>query len=204
MNIFCIEQNYFLDKPEQPGNNSRMAIFIKPGSALLQAGTSFFHPEFASELYGGCELVLHISKNGNNIPEQLAEDYYDSISAGINFTALNQDELKEANLSWEKIKAWDHSSVVGNWMPTSGFKDKKDINFCWYRNRKLMQLGNSGLMIYNFNKIISEISKSFPVGNGDLIFTGTPAGISRVEPGDKLELFIEDDSVLEFQVELSV
>ena len=132
----------------------------------------------------------------------MAGNYYDSISVGINFTALdNRDELNEEELTWEKAKAWDNSSVAGKWMPATNFKNKKDINFCLYKNRELMQLGNSGLMINNFDTIISSISKSFPVNTGDLIFTGTPAGIGKLVAGDKLEAFIEDDSLLEFDVE---
>ena len=203
MNIFCIEQNYVTHKREQrnviPGES---VIFVKPQSSWLQPGTSFYYPKFANELYCGCELVLRISGNGKDIKEELAGNYYDSISVGINFTALdNRDELNKEELSWEKAKAWDNSSVAGKWIPATNFKNKKDINFCLYKNRELMQLGNSGLMIYNFDTIICSISKSFPVNIGDLIFTGTPAGIGELLTDDKLEAFIEDDSLLEFEVE---
>ena len=203
MNIFCIEQNYVVHKRERrnviPGEP---VIFVKPQSSLLQPGTSFYYPKFANELYCGCELVLRISGNGKDIKEELAGNYYDSISVGINFTALdNRDELNKEELSWEKAKAWDNSSVAGKWMPATNFKDKKDINFCLYKNRELVQLGNSGLMINNFDTIICGISKSFPVNIGDLIFTGTPAGIGELLTDDKLEAFIEDDSLLEFEVE---
>ncbi len=203
MNIFCIEQNYFEHKREQrnaiPGEP---IIFVKPQSALLQTGAPFSYPKRANELYCGCELVLRISANGKDIKEKLAGNYYDSISVGINFIALdNRDELNEEELSWEKAKAWDNSSVAGKWMPAINFKNKKDIYFCLYKNRELEQLGNSGLMINNFDIIVSSISKSFPVNIGDLIFTGTPAGIGELVAGDKLEAFIEDDSLLEFDVE---
>ena len=203
MNIFCIEQNYVVNKREQrnviPGEP---VIFVKPQSSLLQPGTSFYYPKFANELYCGCELVLRISGNGKDIKEELAGNYYDSISVGINFTALNnRDELNKEELSWEMAKAWDNSSLAGKWMPVTNFKDKKDINFCLYKNRELVQLGNSGLMINNFDTIICSISKSFPVNIGDLIFTGTPAGIGELLTDDKLEAFIEDDSLLEFEVE---
>ena len=177
-------------------------VFVKPQSALLQQDIPFFYPRFANELYCGCELVLLISENGKDIQENLAGNHYDFISVGLNFTALhNQEELKEGKLSWEKAKAWNNSSVVGKWVPAKNFKNKRDINFCLYKNRKLMQLGNSGLMINNFDIIISGISKSFPINMGDLIFTGTPAGITELMAGDKLEAFIEDDSLLEFDVE---
>jgi 2-keto-4-pentenoate hydratase/2-oxohepta-3-ene-1,7-dioic acid hydratase in catechol pathway len=202
MNIFCIEQNYFMHKREQRNEIPREpSIFLKPQSALLQPGGLFSYPGFANELYCGCELVLRISENGNKIEEQLACSYYDSITVGINFTALyDEDELNKQELTWESAKAWDNSSIGGKWMPATDFKDTKDINFCLYKNRELVQLGNSGLMISNFDAIISGISKSFTLHTGDLIFTGTPAGIGNLVAGDRLEAFIEDDSLLEFDI----
>lgn len=204
MNIFCIEQNYFVHKQEQrnkiPGE---LVIFIKPQSSLLAAGTPFLYPGFADELYCGCELVLRICQNGKDIQEKFAGNYYDSISVGINFTALNNGYgLNEEQLSWEEAKAWNNSSVTSEWKPITDFSDKSDINFCLYKNRELVQLGNSGLMINDFDAIISGISKSFLLHTGDIIFTGTPAGIGKLVAGDKLEAFIEDDSLLEFDIEL--
>lgn len=203
MNIFCIEQNYFLHKAEQQNKlTSEPLIFVKAQIALLEPGIPFYYPAFADELYCSCELVLRISENGKNIPEKLAANYYDSITAGINFTVPgNQYTLNGAGFTREEAKAWDQSSVAGVWIPAVDLKDKSDINFCLYKNRQLIQLGNSGLMIHNFDKIISAISKSFPINAGDLIFTGTPAGTSKADAGDKLEVFIEDDSLLEFDIE---
>jgi 2-keto-4-pentenoate hydratase/2-oxohepta-3-ene-1,7-dioic acid hydratase in catechol pathway len=169
---------------------------------LLQKGTSFSYPNFTNELYCGCELVLRICKNGKDINEKQAGNYYDAITVGINFTALyNRDKLNEEELSWAQAKAWNNSSIAGEWIPAINFKNKKDINFCLYKNRELLQLGNSELMIHNFDTIISCISKSFLLNTGDLIFTGTPVGIGELAAGDKLEVFIEDDSLLEFDVE---
>lgn len=203
MNIFCIEQNYLAHKQEYRNEiRSEPVIFVKPQGALLQAGATYSYPGFANELYCGCELVLRICQNGKNVQEELAGDYYDSISVGINFTALdNHYELNEGQLSWEEAKAWNNSSVTAEWKPVTGFRDKKDINFCLYKNRELMQLGNSGLIIHDFDTIISGISKSFTLNTGDIIFTGTPAGICKVVAGDKLEAFIEDDSLLELDIE---
>ena len=203
MTIFCIEQNYFANKREQENVVSgEPVIFVKPKNALLQKGTSFSYPNFTNELYCGCELVLRICKNGRDINEKLAGNYYDAITVGINFTALyNRDKLNEEELSWAQAKAWNNSSIAGEWIPAINFKNKKDINFCLYKNRKLMQLGNSELMIHDFDTIISCISKSFPLNIGDLIFAGTPVGIDELTAGDKLEAFIEDDSLLEFYVE---
>lgn len=204
MNIFCIEQNYFVHKQEQQNKiPGEPVIFVKPQGALLPAGTAFSYPGFANELYCGCELVLRICQNGKDIPETLAGSYYDSISVGINFTALNNGyELNEEELSWEEAKAWNNSSVISEWKPVTDFRDKSDINFCLYKNRELVQLGNSGLMMNDFDAIISGISKSFFLHTGDIIFTGTPAGIGKLVAGDKLEAFIEDDSLLEFDIEL--
>jgi 2-keto-4-pentenoate hydratase/2-oxohepta-3-ene-1,7-dioic acid hydratase in catechol pathway len=202
IHIFCIEQNYFLHKREHHNEISgEPEIFLKPESALLKTGKGFQYPGFANELYCGCELVLRISKSGKDIQENIAGNYYDAITAGINFTALdNRDLSDEKELTWEKAKAWDNSSVAGKWMPVTDFKDKKDINFCLYKNRELVQVGNSGLMINNFDTIISGISSTFPINSGDLIFTGNPAGIGKLMAGDKLEAFIEDDSLLEFEI----
>lgn len=203
MNIFCIEQNYFTHKRETPDKVvDEPVIFVKPQNALLPPGAAFFYPPLANELYCGCELVLRISKSGKNIEEKDAGDYYDAITTGLNFIALFESrELSEESLTWEKAKAWKNSSVEGHWFPVANFNNKKDINFCLYKNRALVQLGNSGLMVHNFNAIISFISRSFSINDGDLIFTGTPAGIGKALPGDKLEAFVEDDSVLEFDID---
>ena len=203
MNIFCVEQNYFGHKQEQRNNiRPEPVIFVKPQGALLQTGDTYPYPDFANELYCGCELVLRICQKGKNISEKLAGAYYDSISVGINFIDPgNRYELNEGQLSWEEAKAWNNSSVTAEWKPVTDFRDKKDIDFCLYNNRELVQLGNSGLMIHDFDSIISGISKSFALNRGDIIFTGTPAGIGKVVAGDKLEAFIEDDSLLELDVE---
>jgi 2-keto-4-pentenoate hydratase/2-oxohepta-3-ene-1,7-dioic acid hydratase in catechol pathway len=203
MNIFCIEQNYLGYKRKQvneaPGEP---VIFVKPQSALLQTGIPFSYPKRVNELYCGCEIILRISKSGKEISEKLAGHYYDSISVGINFVILHiPDEFEREELSWEKAKGWDNSSVAGTWIAATNFRDKKDINFCLYKNRELMQLGNSGSMLYGFDTIISRVSDLFPLNNGDLIFTGTPPGIGKLETGDKLEGFVEDDSLIEFDVE---
>jgi len=203
MNIFCIEQNYYLPQHERPGDGTaKPVIFLKPQSSLWQPGASFRYPIFAHELYCGCELILRISKNGRNIPAELARNYYDAISVGINFTALyDPDDLSREELTWEQAKAWDHSSVEGLWMPAENFNNVHDINFCLYKNRTLVQLGNSASMVHDFDTIIAGVSTSFRVNPGDIVFTGTPVGSAQILAGDKLEAFIEDDSVIEFDVE---
>jgi 2-keto-4-pentenoate hydratase/2-oxohepta-3-ene-1,7-dioic acid hydratase in catechol pathway len=202
MKIFCVGRNYVAHAAEL-GNEvpDEPVIFMKPKSALLQPHTPFYYPEFTNELHYECELVLRISKNGKYIQEKFAGKYYDAITAGIDFTARDiQNELKEKGLPWEKAKAWDNSAVIGKWVPIANIKNKKDINFCLYKNKELMQQGNSSNMIHNFDKIVAYISNYFSVNIGDVIFTGTPAGVGEVVVGDELEGFIEDDSMFSLEV----
>lgn len=174
---------------------------MKPKSALLQPNAPFYYPEFTNELHYECELVLRVSKNGKYLQEKFASKYYDAVTAGIDFTARDiQNELKEKGLPWELAKAWDNAAVIGKWIPFSEIKNKKDINFCLYKNKELVQQGNSSLMIHSFDKIVAYISNYFSINIGDLIFTGTPAGVGEVVVGDELEGFIEDDSMFSLDV----
>ena len=174
---------------------------MKPKSALLQAHTPFYYPEFTNELHYECELVLRISKNGKYIQDRFASKYYDAVTAGIDFTARDiQTELKEKGLPWEKAKAWDNSAAIGKWIPLQNVKNKKDLNFCLYKNKELVQQGNSSLMINSFDKVVAYISNYFSVNIGDLVFTGTPAGVGECVVGDELEAFIEDDSLLTIEI----
>lgn len=202
MKIFCVGRNY-ADHAKELGNllPDEPVIFMKPKSALLQSHTPFYYPEFTNELHYECELVLRVSKNGKYIQEKFASKYYDAVSVGIDFTARDiQNELKEKGLPWEKAKAWDNSAVVGKWVPLTNIKNKKDINFGLYKNKELVQQGNSGQMIFDFDYLISYISNFFSVNIGDLIFTGTPAGVGEVVVGDELEAFMEQDSLLMLEV----
>lgn len=203
MQIFCVEQNYFSNKKEKiNGVTKTPLIFTKPYNALLKENGLFVYPQFAHELYCGCELALHISKNGENIDEDAAINFYDSITVGINFIAFdNKPDILHKELFWQKSKAWNNSSVVGKWLSASDFRDKQNIDFCLYKNKEMVQFCNSGLMIYNFGKIISFLSHSYSLNIGDLIFTGSQVNIGELLTGDKLEAFIEDDSLLEFEVE---
>lgn len=202
MKIFCVGRNYAAHAAEL-GNEipDEPVIFMKPKSALLQPNTPFYYPEFTNELHYECELVLRVCKNGKYLQDKFAGKYYDAISAGIDFTARDiQNELKEKGLPWEKAKAWDNSAAVGKWITLENIKNKRDINFCLYKNKELVQQGNSGNMLHNFDKIVAYISQYFSINIGDLIFTGTPAGVGEAVVGDELELFIEDESVLKFDV----
>jgi 2-keto-4-pentenoate hydratase/2-oxohepta-3-ene-1,7-dioic acid hydratase in catechol pathway len=202
MRIFCLEQNYFSNKKEQlSGLIKTPLIFTKSHSALLPEGAAFFYPEFTTELYCGCELVLRISKSGKNIDENIADEFYDALTVGINFIAFDNDANEtQEEMFWQKTKAWNNSSVIGKWLPANDFTNKQNINFCLYKNREMVQLCNSNLMIYNCSKLISLVSNSYILSTGDLIFTGTQVNIGELLPGDKLEAFIEDDSQLEFEI----
>ena len=202
MKIFCVGRNYAAHAAEL-GNEipDEPVIFMKPKSALLQPNTPFYYPEFTNELHYECELVLRVSKNGKYLQDKFAGKYYDAITAGIDFTARDiQNELKAKGLPWEKAKAWDNSAAIGKWQSLDTIKNKKSINFCLYKNTELVQQGNSGNMIHSFDKIVAYISQYFSINIGDLIFTGTPAGVGEVVVGDELELFIEDQSLLKFDV----
>jgi len=202
MKIFCVGRNYVAHAKEL-GNEvpTEPVIFMKPKSALLQPNAPFYYPEFTNELHYECEIVLRIGKNGKYIQEKQANKYYNAITAGIDFTARDiQDELKKKGLPWEKAKAWDNSAVVGTWVDINPQLQKNNINFCLYKNKELVQNGNTNLMLFNFDQIVSNISNYFSLNIGDLIFTGTPAGVGECVVGDILEGFIENDSLFELEV----
>ena len=202
MKIFCIGRNYVAhakelgnDVPDEP------VIFMKPKSALLQAHTPFYYPEFSNELHYEAELVLRICKNGKYIQDRFANKYYNAVTIGIDFTARDiQNDLKAKGLPWEKAKAWDNSAVIGKWIDFKPEINKSDINFCLYKNKELVQQGNSGNMIFSFDQIIAHISNYFSLNIGDLVFTGTPAGVGECVVGDDLEGFIEDESMFELSI----
>lgn len=202
MKIFCVGRN-FAAHAEELGNEipDEPVIFMKPKSALLQPHAPFYYPEFTNELHYECELVLRISKNGKYIQEKFASKYYDAVTTGIDFTARDiQNELKAKGLPWEKAKAWDNSAVIGKWVTFADVKNKKDINFGLYKNKELVQQGNSSDMIHNFDSIVAYISNFFSVNIGDVIFTGTPAGVGEAVVGDELEGFLEDVSMFKMEV----
>ena len=202
MKIFCVGRN-FAAHAEELGNEipDEPVIFMKPKSALLQPHAPFYYPEFTNELHYECELVLRISKNGKYIQEKFASKYYDAVTTGIDFTARDiQNELKAKGLPWEKAKAWDNSAVSSKWVTFADVKNKKDINFGLYKNKELVQQGNSSDMIHNFDSIVAYIANFFSVNIGDVIFTGTPAGVGEAVVGDELEGFLEDVSMFKMEV----
>lgn len=202
MKIFCVGRNY-VDHAKELGNAipEEPVIFMKPKSALLKANSPFYYPEFSNELHYEIELVLRIAKNGKYVPEKQADKYVDAITVGIDFTARDvQSELKKKGLPWEKAKAWDNSAIVGQWIPLESERLKKPFLFTLRKNGELVQQGDSSLMIYPFNHIISHISSYFSLNIGDLLFTGTPAGVGECVVGDVLEGFIDDERLFELEI----
>ena len=202
MKIFCVGRNYVAHAKEL-GNEvpDEPVIFMKPKSALLQAHTPFYYPEFTNELHFEGELVLRISKNGKYIQERFASKYYDAVTIGIDFTARDiQNELKEKGLPWEKAKSFDNSAAVGKFIDIVPGFNKKNINFCFYKNKEMVQQANSSDMIFNFDYIISHVSNYFSLNICDLIFTGTPAGVGECVVGDELEAFIEKEMLLKMEI----
>ena len=176
-------------------------IFMKPKNALLQAHTPLYYPEFTNQLHYECELVLRICKNGKHVQSGFASNYYNGIGVGIDFTARDiQDECKKKGLPWEKAKAFDNSAAVSTFLNITPALNKKNINFSLKKNGELMQKGLSGDMIFSFDSIIEHISNYFSLNNGDLIFTGTPAGVGECVVGDELDCYIENEKLLSVQI----
>jgi 2-keto-4-pentenoate hydratase/2-oxohepta-3-ene-1,7-dioic acid hydratase in catechol pathway len=203
MKFFCIGRNY-VEHAKELGNEvpDEPVIFMKPKSALLAPNVPFYYPEFTNELHYECELVLRISKNGKYISEASASSFFDAITVGIDFTARDiQNELKKKGLPWEKAKAWDNSAVVGKWKTIDDSIDNTNINFSMTKNGEVVQKGNSNQMIHDFNKIIAHISTYFSLNIGDMIFTGTPAGVGEIVVGEELEGFLENESLFKIKVQ---
>ncbi|MEO6135910.1 MAG: fumarylacetoacetate hydrolase family protein [Ginsengibacter sp.] len=203
MRIYCVEQNYMTHKREKENHVDKdLLLFQKPENALYPTGETYTFTNFDEcKLFCQAELILKISKGGKSISREQASSHLESMTTGINFTSINiHDELNGIVVPWEEVKAWPGSSLIGIWSPASEFRNLSDLNFCLYKNREMVQLGNSELMIHDIYDIIAEVSKQFELEEGDLIFTGTPSGIGEVFEGDKLEAFTEDDSVLEFEI----
>jgi 2-keto-4-pentenoate hydratase/2-oxohepta-3-ene-1,7-dioic acid hydratase in catechol pathway len=202
MKIICVGRNY-ADHAKELGNDipDEPVIFMKPKSALLQSHTPFYYPEFSNELHYECELVLRVCKNGKYIQERHASNYYNGITVGIDFTARDiQDELKKKGLPWEKAKAFDNSAAVGKFIDLTPASNRKNINFTFYKNKELVQTGNSANMIFSIDSLIAHVSNYFSLNIGDLIFTGTPAGVGECVVGDLLEAFLEKENLLTVEV----
>ena len=202
MKIICIGRNY-ADHAKELGNEipDEPVIFMKPKNALLQGHTPFYYPEFTNELHYECELVLRVCKNGKYITEKMAPDYYNAISVGIDFTARDiQEEHKKKGLPWEKAKAFDNSAILGKLIDIKPGFNKKGILFSLKMNGETVQKGNSDDMLFSFDSIISHISNYFSLNIGDLIYTGTPAGVGECLVGDELEGFLGNDKLFSLTI----
>ena len=194
MKIICIGRNYTdhikeleNERPTDP------VVFLKPDTSILLKRQPFFIPDFSSDVHHEVEVLVKISKVGKHIAKKFAHKYYDDIGLGIDFTARDlQAQLKAKGLPWEKAKAFDGAAVVGEWLPKSNFEDLSNLNFHLKKNGSVVQSGNTSLMLWKIDEIIEYISKYFTLKIGDIIFTGTPAGVGKVVANDRLEGFIED------------
>ncbi|MBT8394887.1 MAG: fumarylacetoacetate hydrolase family protein [Bacteroidia bacterium] len=202
MKLICIGRNYIKHieelNSERPSNP---VIFMKPDSAILAKNQPFFIPDFSQNIHYEVEVLVKINRLGKHIDKKFAHKYYDEIGLGIDFTARDlQNQLKDKGLPWEKCKAFDGSAVIGNWMPKSKIKDINNMSFSLLKNDKLVQSGNTKMMLWKIDEIIEYVSKYFTLKIGDIIFTGTPEGVGKVFDNDKLKGLIENTEMFSITV----
>ena len=202
MKVICIGRNYKSHAKELSNSIPEEPLFfLKPDTAIQPKGHPFFIPDFSNNIHFEVELVVKISKNGKNIDEKFAHKYYDEIGIGIDFTARDiQEDCKKNGLPWEKAKGFDGSAQISNEFINKKSLKLEDINFSLNLNNSLMQKGNSKNMIFSFDQIISYISKYYTLRAGDLIYTGTPSGVGKVEIGDSLSCFINGREMLKVNI----
>lgn len=201
MKIICIGRNYAKhieelenEKPDNP------VVFLKPDSAILPKNHPFFIPTFSNDVHYEVEVVIKINKVGKHIATRFAHKYYDEVGLGIDFTARDvQSECKAKGLPWEKAKAFDGSAIVGNFYDKSEF-DLNKLSFQLVKNGEIVQDGNTKSMLWKIDELISYVSQYFTLKKGDLIFTGTPAGVGQVTARDELEGIIEDKKAFSISV----
>ncbi|MPT33694.1 fumarylacetoacetate hydrolase family protein [Flavobacterium sp. WV_118_3] len=202
MKIICIGRNYTEhiaelqnERPDEP------VIFLKPDSAILIKQAPFVIPEFSNDVHHEVEILVKINKVGKYIEPKFAHKYYDEIGLGIDFTARDlQSRLKEKGLPWEKAKAFDGSAVIGDFLPKNEFNSLENITFELTSNGQTVQKGNTSHMLWKIDELIAYVSQYFTLKTGDVIFTGTPAGVAKVNPNDVLEGFIEGKQLFRIQV----
>lgn len=202
MKIICIGRNYTEhiaelanERPESP------VIFMKPDSAVLPRQQDFYIPEFSEDVHHEVEVLVKIKKVGKHINERFAHKYYDEVSLGIDFTARDlQSQLKAKGLPWEKAKGFDGAAVIGDWYPKEKFGDLDNLDFRLLKNEEVAQQGNTSLMLWKIDELIAYVSTFFTLKKGDVIFTGTPAGVSRVHPDDRLVGYIQDQKIFDINI----
>ncbi|OUR95577.1 2-hydroxyhepta-2,4-diene-1,7-dioate isomerase [Flavobacteriales bacterium 34_180_T64] len=202
MKLICIGRNYTehikeLDneKPTDP------VVFLKPDTSLLLKKQPFFIPDFSEDIHHEVEILVKINRVGKHIDKKFAHKYYNEIGLGIDFTARDlQAQLKAKGLPWEKAKAFDGAAVVGNWLAKKEFSDVNNINFSLEKNGSIVQQGSTSHMLWKIDELIEYVSKYFTLKIGDIIFTGTPAGVGKVVANDKLNGFLEDKQLFSITI----
>ena len=202
MKIICIGRNYAdhiselnNERPDEP------VIFMKPDTAILPKKTPFVIPEFSKDVHHEVEVLVKICKVGKYISPKFAHKYYDEIGLGIDFTARDlQTMLKEKGLPWEKAKAFDHSAIIGDFLPKKNYSSLENINFELRKNSEIVQKGSTSMMLWNIDEIVSYVSQFFTLKKGDIIFTGTPKGVAAVQENDVLEGFLEGKQMFKINV----
>ncbi|MDH3650422.1 MAG: fumarylacetoacetate hydrolase family protein [Saprospiraceae bacterium] len=202
MKIICIGRNYLAHAaelnnpvPEYP------LVFMKPSTSLLVNGKPFYYPAFSKDVHYEVEVVLKVSKNGRHIQPEHANSYFDELTLGIDFTARDlQKELKQKGHPWELSKAFDNAAVVGTFLDCDSLRDVSALSFLLKKNGVMVQEGNTRDLIFDFQTLIAYTSQYFKLQAGDLIFTGTPAGVGPISIGDNLKGFIGDTVVLECEI----
>ncbi|MBT2563499.1 fumarylacetoacetate hydrolase family protein [Pedobacter sp. ISL-68] len=202
MKIIAIGRNYAEHAKEL--NNpvpTIPVIFLKPDTAVLKDNKPFYLPDFSDDVHYELEVVLKICKEGKHIAEKFAANYYDEVGLGIDFTARDiQSKHKEKGLPWELAKAFDNSAPISIFHPKSDFEDLYNLNFELKVNGESRQVGHTKDLLFSFEKIISFVSQYITLKKGDLIFTGTPQGVGKINKGDKLEAWLEGKQLLNFDV----
>lgn len=202
MKIICVGRNYTdhinelsNQKPDEP------VVFMKPDTSVLNSGFPFVIPEFSNDVHHELEVVVKINKVGKYIQPKFAHKYYSQIGLGIDFTARDlQSKLKEKGLPWEIAKSFDGATVLGTFVDKDQFDDLQNISFQLVKNGTVVQNGNTQDMLWQIDELIVYVSQFFTLKTGDIIFTGTPAGVAKVNPGDELEGFLEDQKLLSVKI----
>ena len=202
MKIFAIGQNYTEHNKELNSKHpDEPVVFMKPDTALLKNNKPFYIPDFTDELHYETELLIKINRLGKNIDSKFAHRYYSEIGLGVDFTARDlQRKLKAEGKPWEICKSFDNSAVIGDFLPVENIENIQDIYFHLDLNGKTVQNGHSAQMIFPINELIAYVSRFFTLKIGDILFTGTPAGVGKVSVGDHLEGFIFENKMFDFRI----
>ncbi len=202
MKLICIGRNYAAhidelnnERPDEP------VVFIKPDSAILPKEQDFYIPEFSDDVHYEVEVLVKIKKVGKHVAKEFAHKYYDELSLGIDFTARDlQSKLKAKGLPWEKAKGFDGAAVVGKWKQKNLYESVDNLDFSLTKNGQVVQEGNTSLMLWKIDELIAHVSTYFMLKKGDILFTGTPAGVGKVAPNDYLSGMLEGEQLFEIMV----